>query len=400
MVSDHPDPITAVSGSCLVGHASLGAAAQFAKIVVIFPELQVYYGETGPASGYLVSLISIMGMLLGLIAGVIAIQVGVRRLLLFGLASGALVSVWQATLPGFEWMLASRLLEGFSHLAIVVSAPTLIAQLTPQRYQGMALTLWGSYFGVAFASIALAAPFVLATCGLPGLPALHAAYMTIFALLLLIVLPPETRPTSAQPWPSLGNIARRHLSAYSSPSIAAPALGWLFYALTFVSALAVLPSMIDQSMRAFVAAAMPIASILSSMTLGNLLLKRMQAVSVIVMGFAAAIVCVLVFMLTGPSPWLFIALFASLGLVQGASFAAVPQLNTSLPDQALANGGIAQTGNIGNALGTPALLAVVASGASVGLPSLLIICYSAAIAVHVVMARSRSRAARVHSPQA
>ena len=378
--------------------AGLGAAAQFAKIVVIFPELQAHYGETGAASGYLVSLISVIGMLLGLVAGVIAIQLGVRRLLLLGLYLGAAVSAWQTMLPGFEWMLASRLIEGVSHLAIVVSAPTLIAQLSAQRHQGKALTLWGTYFGVAFAGIALTAPHIIRVAGLGGLSAIHAAYMASFAVLLTIVLPKEDR-NGAPPWPSLGNILHRHLTAYASPFIAAPALGWLFYTLTFVSMLAILPSMVDPAMRAFVAAAMPLSSIVSSMTLGNILLRYMSAVSVIVIGFATAIVLVLVFLLTGPGAWLFIALFACLGLVQGASFAAVPELNISLEGRALANGGIAQTGNIGNALGTPAMLAVVATGADTGLPALLIGCYASAIIVHLALARGRANAERCSAPK-
>jgi len=86
-------------------------------------------------------------------------------------------------------MLASRLLEGLSHLAIVVSAPTLIAQLTPQRHQGMALTLWGTYFGVAFAVIALTAPFILEVFGLGGLAAIHAAGMAAIATVLALALP-------------------------------------------------------------------------------------------------------------------------------------------------------------------------------------------------------------------
>jgi len=371
--------------------AGLGAAAQFAKIVVIFPELQAYYGETGAASGYLVSLISVMGMLLGLVAGVIAIQIGVRRLLLSGLYLGAAVSAWQTTLPGFEWMLASRVLEGASHLAIVVSAPTLIAQLTTQRHQAMALTLWGTFFGVAFAGTALAAPFILQSFGLGGLSAIHATYMTGVALLLTIALPSEARAT-APPWPSLKDIARRHLTVYSSPFISAPALGWLFYTLTFVSMLTILPTMVDSAQRAFVAAAMPLASIVSSMTTGNALLRHLTAVAVIIIGFAIAIALMLVFLIIGPDPWLFIVIFAALGLVQGASFAAVPQLNASLPDRALANGGIAQAGNIGNALGTPAMLAIASTGAATGLPVLLIGCYVAAILIHLAMARSRAKA--------
>ena len=264
--------------------AGLGSAAQFAKIVVIFPELQAHYGETGAESGYLVSFISVVGMLLGLITGVIAIQIGVRRLLLAGLWLGALISAWQATLPGFEWMLASRLVEGLSHLAIVVSAPTLIAELSARRHQGMALTLWGSYFGVAFAVIALGAPWVLGTFGLPGLPAIHAVYMAVMAALLTLALPVVDR-RDVSPWPTPVEIARRHLAVYSSPFIAAPALGWLFYTLTYVSMLAILPSLLDPAARPFVTAAMPLAGIASSLTLGNLMLRRMPAVAVIVAGF-------------------------------------------------------------------------------------------------------------------
>lgn len=79
--------------------AGLGSAAQFAKIVVIFPELQAHYGETGAASGYLVSLISVVGMLLGLVAGIIAIQIGIRRLLLSGLYLGAAIQPGRLPCP-------------------------------------------------------------------------------------------------------------------------------------------------------------------------------------------------------------------------------------------------------------------------------------------------------------
>lgn len=371
--------------------AGLGAAAQFAKIVVIFPELQAYYGQSGALSGYLVSLISVMGMLLGLFAGVIAIQIGMRRLLLVGLTLGVILSAWQATLPGFEWMLASRIIEGMSHLAIVVTAPTLIAELTPRRHQGLALTLWGSYFGVAFAVIALAAPAIIAHMGLGGLSFLHTFYMAAVTAILAATLPrPERR--AAPPWPSAAEIIRRHVTVYASPYIGAPALGWLFYTLTFVAMLAVLPPMLGPESRAIAAAAMPLASIASSMTLGNLLLRHISAVQVIIAGYAIAIALLVLFLATGPAVWLFVALFAAIGLVQGASFAAVPELNEGVAERALANGGIAQTGNIGNALGTPALLAAAATGAPAALPLMLMIFYAAGIAMHLLMAVRRRSA--------
>ncbi|MCY0147759.1 MFS transporter [Hoeflea sp. G2-23] len=377
--------------------AGLGAAAQFAKVVVIFPELQAHYGETGAASGYLVSLISFMGMVLGLVTGIIAIQIGLRRLLLIGLILGVAVSIFQATLPPFGWMLASRLLEGLSHLAIIVSAPTLIAQFAADRHQGAALTLWGTFFGVAFAIMAVAAQPAITAFGLGGLSAAHALYMAACAMLLAWALPSHDHGIPAS-WPSLTDVAQQHLKAYSSPFIAAPALGWLFYTLTFVALMAIAPTLVDPQHRALVAATMPLASILSSITFGSWLLRYLPAVTVIISGFALAILLMLVFALFGPGPWLFIALFTALGLVQGASFAAVPQLNPSLTDRVLGNGGLAQTGNLGNSIGTPIVLAILASGAPLALPLFLIGCYGCAILVHLAMGKRRRAQAKASSP--
>ncbi|SOE09855.1 nitrate/nitrite transporter NarK [Hoeflea halophila] len=373
--------------------AGLGAAAQFARIVVIFPELQAHYGQTGAASGYLVSLISFVGMVLGLVAGVIAMQVGLRRLLITGLTLGAVISGWQSTMPGFEAMMLSRLFEGLSHLAIVVSAPTLISQFATQRHQGAALTLWGTFFGVAFAVVALSAPPLVAAHGLGSLAFVHALYMAGFALLASLVIPTHDR-TAVPAWPSLGEILRRHLTVYASPFIAAPALGWLFYTLTFVSLLTILPTMIDPSQRAMVTAAMPLASIASSLTLGNWLLRHFKAIQVIIIGFSLAICLALALIALGVNAWLAIAIFASLGLVQGASFAAVPQLNPGLPERTLANGGLAQMGNIGNGLGTPTALAILSLGSGVGLPLFLILSYAAAIATHLLLGRLRKAGIR------
>jgi nitrate/nitrite transporter NarK len=55
-----------------------------------------------------------------------------------------------------------------------------------------------------------------------------------------------------------------------------------------------------------------------------------------------------------------IALAAALGLIQGGSFAIVPQLNETAVTQAQANGAMAQMGNLGNTLGTPVMVAALA----------------------------------------
>jgi len=56
--------------------AGLCAAAQYAKISVILPELAIAYPDAGSALGLLVSAVSIVGVLFGLVAGLLGLRVG------------------------------------------------------------------------------------------------------------------------------------------------------------------------------------------------------------------------------------------------------------------------------------------------------------------------------------
>ena len=393
----------------------LCAAAQFAKVGLTLPELAALYPEADAALGFLVSSISVVGVLLGLIAGMIAPRVGLRRLLLGGLALGAAVSLVQSILPPLPLLLASRLLEGLSHLAVVVAAPTLVARASAARWRPAAMTLWGTFFGVAFALTAWLGLPLVESRGPGALFAAHGVVTAVVAAVLAATLPSDSEravrtagaegveraarggrvgradraaPTGTAPFSPRG-LLERHLRAWRSPFVAAPAAGWLFYTITFVALLAVLPGLVAPSERAFVAAAMPLASIASSLTIGVTLLRRVGAVRTVVLGFALATLIVVTLPFAPGEPWPCIALFAALGLVQGASFAAIPELNADAADQALANGALAQSGNLGNACGTPLLLAALATGGLGATVALVALCYVAAIAVHLRLAARR-----------
>jgi hypothetical protein len=88
----------------------------------------------------------------------------------------------------------------------------------------------------------------------------------------------------------------------------------------------------------------------------------MTAVSVMMLGFAGSATTTVALAMFPGDPALCLVLAASLGLVQGAGFAAVPELNRGTAQRAQANGALAQTGNIGNTLGPPVLLAVLGAG--------------------------------------
>ena len=370
--------------------AGLGAAAQYAKVSVIFDLLPDLYPQAGPALGFLVSLVGGVGILFGVVAGLMVARIRYRRALLFALWLGAAVSAFQALLPGFGWMLASRVVEGLSHLAIVVAAPTLIAQLSTIKDRGFTLTLWGTFFGVAFAILTLAGRPLALTGGVPALFAAHALYMAGCALVLsatLRSLPEE----GAQPPFSLSQIWRDHLAIYRSPFLSAPAAGWLFYTFSFVSILTVLPPYLPEGWRAITMAAMPLTSIAVSLTIGVALLRRLPAVRVVQAGFALSALSMVWLWLSPGFPLPCLALAAAMGLIQGASFTAVAQLNHGPAAQAQANGAVAQMGNLGNSLGTPVMAFGLVTFGGAALPLLAGGAFVLGLVAHLLLGAARRR---------
>jgi DHA1 family inner membrane transport protein len=374
--------------------AGLGAAAQYGKMSVIFDLLPKIYPQAGASLGFLVSMVGGVGILLGVVAGLVVARIRYRRALLFALWLGAAVSAFQALLPGFGWMLASRVVEGLSHLAIVVAAPTLIAQLSTVKDRGFTLTLWGTFFGVAFAILTLIGRPLALTWGVPALFAVHALYMAGCALVLsgsLRSLPEE----GPQPPFSLPQILRDHLAIYRSPFLSAPAAGWLFYTFSFVSILTVLPPYLPEAWRAPTMAAMPLTSIAVSMTIGVALLRRLPAVSVVQTGFALSALSMLWLWLAPGAPLACLALAGAMGLIQGASFTAVAQLNNGPAAQAQANGAVAQMGNLGNSLGTPVMAFGLASFGGAALPLLAGGAFVMGLVAHLLFGAARRRSRRV-----
>lgn len=370
--------------------AGLGAAAQFGKISILYDQLRALYGAAGEvALGLVVSVVGLVGLIFGTTAGLLVARIGPRRAITAALLLGAAVSTLESLLPPYPVMIAARALEGVSHLAIVVVGPTMIATLAPAPQRPLAMTLWSSFFGVTYAVLALLAPVIQAHGGASGLFLGHALWMAALALILARSLPADPRG-AARP---AGNILAQHVEIYASPRLAAPAMGFCFYTFLYVACLTLLPPEVPGAQRALMATGMPLVSILLSLTLGVRLLGRMSAVRLVQWGYAAAVPgFVLLGLFWGQGPGMVLGGFwlaAALGIVQGASFAAIPELNATATDRARASGAVAQLGNLGTTTGTPVLAAVLAASGPAGLvPAAVVLCL-AGVLVHALQARRR-----------
>lgn len=140
--------------------AGISAALHLGKLPPAVPALQAALGISLVQAGFLLSLVQVASMLLGLLAGLAADAIGLRRSMLIGLVLLSAASVLggvagQAFAPevAVPWLLVLRGVEGIGFLLAVMPGPGLIRALTPAGADKAALGLWGTFmpFGVALA---------------------------------------------------------------------------------------------------------------------------------------------------------------------------------------------------------------------------------------------------------
>jgi MFS transporter, DHA1 family, inner membrane transport protein len=336
--------------------------------------------------------LGIVGLIFGTTAGLMVARIGARRAILAALVLGAAVSLIQSTFPSYPVMMLTRVLEGVSHLTIVVVGPVAIAGIAPVRHQGLAMTLWSSFFGVTYAVLALVAPGFVADYGASALFQAHAVWMLAMFAALFVLMP---RIAGLPAEIGQGSLLARHWAIYASPRMAAPAMGFVCYTVTYVAVLTLLPAVVTPGWGHLIGFSMPLVSIAVSLTLGVWLLSRMAAFRLVQMGFATAILASVGLWAawgTGLPEAVFAWVLAgALGIVQGASFASIPQLNARDADRAGAAGAVAQLGNLGTTSGTPLLVLILGAAGATGLAAFLIGFSALGIVIHAVQARRRIR---------
>lgn len=365
--------------------AGMTAAAQFAKLSLTFSYLQSEYPDAGASLGLLVSLIGFVGIFLGMFAGVMASQVGYKKTLIWGLLIGATISLIQSNLLPLELMIASRIIEGAAHLAIVVATPTLMVQTSKPEHSKALMTLWSTFFGVSFAITSYLGLPLIESYGLESIFLAHAACMIIAAIFIWKLIPNAKQNSAPKFELTAKNLLREHVEAYRSPFISAPAFGWLFYTLTFVAILTALPILLPAGDVKFAAGALPLIAIGSSFICGTVLIRYFSTIQILIFAFIGASLTILSLIAQNEVLGTLLFLFFLLGLLQSGGFAAIPELNPKITDQAKANGGVAQMGNIGTTLGTPILLAAYAGFGINGMVVFLTSSYALGGALHIFL---------------
>ncbi len=137
----------------LVILAGVTAALHVGKLPPAIPVLREALGVSLVQAGFLLSLVQLAGMSLGLLVGLAADAIGLRRAMLAGLVLLSSAGALGAFAQDPASLLLLRALEGCGFLLAVMPAPGLIRRLTPVTHMPSAMGWWGTYmpFGTALA---------------------------------------------------------------------------------------------------------------------------------------------------------------------------------------------------------------------------------------------------------
>lgn len=366
------------------------SAGQLGIVPPLVPALQRDLGLSLAMAGMSVSMVTLVGAVLGLLAGGWSERVGHARALRIGLLVMASAAALCAASDDAIALLAARGLAGIGYLLVVVAGPSLMASISEPKHHAITLSLWGTFVPVG---IALAGLVAAGFADRAGWRTVFAGDAVVMALALIVVL--GAVPGVRTPRPGPGAITPRWLSPSVPLSIAFFCFALLFLALAgllpvyFVERRGLAAAQAGQFIA--IATAFGIAgSFLAAWTMrrgvspGRLIAIGLIA-STVIAAFAFDAVAPVSLSVAG-----FAVSFALGGLVPAAAFASVPQIAVDTRVIGPINGMLAQAGSLGSLAGPP-LLALWVDWAGWSLAPVLLLAVAAIGAASALAVAAPSR---------
>ena len=340
----------------------LVAGAYMTKVPPALPQLRAELGLSLVESTFIVTTFNVLGMLMGIAAGMLGDRYGRKRLALAGLGCMALGGVLGALVHDFRPLLASRFLEGVGFILFAVPAPALMSAMAANaRDRAKALGIWSAYMPTGGTIALLAAPLFIAAWSWRALWLALAAAAVLAAVVFARTVP-ETALSR------LGSM-RLVVESLAQRGNIAMALLFAFYVAQWTSVMVWLPTFLAEHGASTAAASAATALMVLVNAPGNLtggwLLSRRVPRGVLVIGASAIAALCEIGMLSSAVPevgrYALVLVFSlSTGVIPASIFAGLPVHARSPQHIATGNGMVLQFSNIGQFLG-PLAIAWIAS---------------------------------------
>jgi MFS family permease len=234
------------------------------KVPPALPALRAELGLELLESGFIHTMMYIIGATLGVFGGTAADRFGQKRFALIGMGLMVAGGLLGAAAGGFALLLASRFLEGIGFILLTVAAAPLIAAAVQEKDRATAFSIWSAYMPAGGTLVMLAAPFALATLGWRSLWVGLAVYTALCGWLLARV-----------PAPSFGGGVRSRRLLFDSvarPGILALCVVFMCYVGQWTSLMTWLPTfLVDERGASELAASWLTAAFVAANIPGTLL---------------------------------------------------------------------------------------------------------------------------------
>lgn len=360
-------PERGLNQAYLVVLAGICSALHVWKLPPALTAIRDELGMSLITSGFLLSLVQLAGMTLGLLTGMTAEKIGLRRSIVAGLlllALSSVGSVLHATLTSLLWW---RALEGLGFLLVVLPGPALIRRLVPPAKLSRLLGAWGSYIPIGSIVSLLVGAWVLSMANWRVLWVLLAVVTVLMAVVIWRTLPADARAASqSSAQSSAWSIIRLTLS---SSGIWMVAFMFAMYAGQWISIIGFLPTIYALGGVSGVQAGVLTAIVAGSNAVGcvyagRLLHRGLTPRTLVLSSYAAmAVSTVVAFALPVPvwAQFLAVLVFSTMGgLVPTTMFYLVIKLAPT-PQATAASVGWMQQLSAAGQFGGPPLVAWVAT---------------------------------------
>jgi predicted MFS family arabinose efflux permease len=331
------------------------AAGQLGIVPPLVPVLQHDLGLSLAVAGTAVSVITLVGAVLGLPAGGWSQRIGHGRALAIGLAIMAVGAALCAAANDAATLLAGRTLAGIGYLLVVVAGPSLMSMTAEPRHQPIALSLWGTFVptGIALAGLVTAA---FADAGWRTIFAVDLVFLAAAVIVAVVAVPNDRSAGREDEKPPSGALTSSLPLAFA----------FFCFALLFLAVAGLLPAWLVERRGLAAADAGRIAAIATafgipgSLLAGSLMRAGVSAGRLAAIGLLGSMALAALCFTVLPLPVAVVGFalsFAVGGLVPAATFASVPLVAANPRAIGPINGLVAQAGSLGSLAGPP-LLAV------------------------------------------
>ncbi|WP_022950803.1 MFS transporter [Leucothrix mucor] len=346
------------------------AAFQYAKMPWMLKDLLVQAEFSGFQQAILLSTIGIIGALFGTFAGALCQRIGLRRSLIAGLAIAIIGALLPLISANYFPLLIARVVESTAHMAIVVTAPTLMLMLAAPQDRARIMAFWSCYFTLTFMSVASIAPTLIAFAGWQSFPVLHALLLALaLGGIMQFISEQNAQPSQPNTTPPAANaLLGAQWRLLSHRRLLIIPLTFIGYTLLFVSLVSLLPKMLSAVTETQYRLGfwLPGCALVGTLIALFTLKRGIKPWKLVRVAIAVITLAALALLLMSDDVnariVITMVIFLMLGLLPAGIIGSLPDvLEANDPDIPLVNGGLVQFGNLGNFIGPPVLTLLIGS---------------------------------------